>query len=93
MLRIYALSDAEVVVNVAIGFEPAETVVLRPGRDIFEPAYAEFINFPRFGPVNITVTHASSPAEGEAPGTRPLLWAMASSTSNATQEITIFSEQ
>jgi hypothetical protein len=35
----------------------------------------------------------SSPAEDGAPDTQPVLWAMASVTSNTTQEITIFSEQ
>jgi hypothetical protein len=95
-LRIYALEPLTVQISGSLSTGPlfTETVTLRPGADIFDPAYAEFANIPmieRGIPLDVTVSAvvpANTPEEQQ-----PLLWAFVSVTNNDTQLITTISPQ
>lgn len=90
-LRIY--STEEIRVQVRIGAE-IRTVVLAPGRDAFEPAYAQIGDFPSgVGTINVTIEppdHVGPP--GFSPP-KPPMWAFISVTNNDTQLITTITPQ
>jgi IPT/TIG domain len=95
-LRIYALEELTVQITGSFSTGPffTETVTLRRGQNLFDPAYAQFSNIPMIEngiPLDITVSAvvpANTPEEQQ-----PLLWAFVSVTNNETQLITTISPQ
>ena len=85
-LRIYATAPMTVTVDVDTAGSPRSTkVALRPGMNRFDPAYAQFSDFPsNVGEIRVALT---PPAPGEAGFATPY-WAFLSVTNNDTQFIT-----
>jgi IPT/TIG domain-containing protein len=87
-LRIYALRPAVVFVT-TVGAPQA--VPLQPGRNEFEPAYAQFTSFPipidrpDAGTINVTIEQPNGIIAG------PPMWAFITVTNNETQQITTIS--
>jgi hypothetical protein len=93
-LRIYATEGTFLWVSFTDGVETIlRTVVLAPGRDAFEPAYAMISDFPTFasGAKQITVTIEPPPLLHPLP--QPPYWAFVSVTNNETQVITTITPQ
>lgn len=88
-LRIY--STEEIRVQVRIGDE-IRSVVLAPGGDAFEPAYAQIGDFPTgVGTISVTI---DPPETVLLPiGPVPLMWAFVTVTNNDTQLITTIAPQ
>jgi hypothetical protein len=88
ILRIYSLDARDVMVSVD---GVSRVVSLRPGRDMFEPAYAEFNDFP-ISPipeiVSTTVQVSIPPSDPTPAGPRRRIWAFVTATNNETQQIT-----
>ena len=90
-LRIYSTEALGVFVR--IGNEE-RFVMLRPGRDLFEPAYAEIGNFPTgTGTVRVTITPPAGSPNPFPPTPYPPVWAFISVTNNDTQTITTITPQ
>ncbi|MBV8516642.1 MAG: IPT/TIG domain-containing protein [Acidobacteria bacterium] len=91
-LRIYSTEATTVTVKVG-----AQTfgVTLQPGRDMYEPAYAAFTNFPNdgIGATTVTVEPTFIPVDPPLPGTNVPVWAFISVTNNDTQQITTITPQ
>lgn len=92
-LRIY--STAQQVVEVLIegpSTRQYQAVTLRPGRDIFDPAYGEFSDFPIVdGPLRLTLSVSVPPVTTPLPPSP--VWAFISVTNNETQMITTITPQ
>jgi hypothetical protein len=94
-LRIYSNDTTPATVQVTIG-DRSETIQLQPGRNIFEPQFAIFTDFPVAGtlPNNATsvrvIIDPTLPGDPVPPFTSRA-WAFISVTNNATQEITTIS--
>jgi hypothetical protein len=95
-LRIYSPWQTEIPVKVTINGR-VFTVMLQPGHNRFEPAYAEFSDFPRPGDLPLDVEQVYS-VTIDPPPTMPIallpyegapIWAFISVTNNETQQITI----
>jgi hypothetical protein len=91
-LRIYSLRQ-EASVRITIGTE-SRFVTLQPGRNIFEPAYAEIGDFPS-GTASMEVkieplSPLTNPTWG---GAEPPIWAFISVTNNETQHVTTITPQ
>lgn len=95
-LRIYSPWQTQIPVKVTIN-RKVFTVMLQPGSNRFEPAYAEFSEFPRPGdlPLDVEQTYTVTI---DPPPTAPItvlpyegapIWAFISVTNNETQQITI----
>jgi hypothetical protein len=87
-MRIYAAEP--VTVRVTVGTQTFD-VALQPGRNVYEPAYASFSDFPigTGGSTNVTV---ESPILGYSPiQFGPPIWAFLTITNNDTQQITTMS--
>ncbi|HEX8152032.1 MAG TPA: IPT/TIG domain-containing protein [Thermoanaerobaculia bacterium] len=97
LLRVYSSSSTEDTVTVRINDGVERAVRLQPGRDLYEPAYAVFSDFPASLPDNattFTVTVIPPPeriGSPTIPGTP--MWAFITVTNNATQEITTITPQ
>lgn len=97
LLRVYSSNSNEETVTVRINNGVERAVRLQAGRDIFEPAYAVFTDFPTSLPDNettFTVTVIPPPeriGSPTIPGTP--VWAFITVTNNATQEITTITAQ
>lgn len=89
-LRIYATAETAVAVSYS---DFAHHVVLRPGVNLFDPAYAQFTDFPTgAGTIDLTITPSTvvPPLPGLVP---PRVWAFISVTNNDTQAITTITPQ
>lgn len=87
-LRVYAVEA--VPVTVTWGNE-SHAVTLRPGLNLFDPAYGSFSGFPiGTGMIDITIAPVLPPSVGIEP---PPMWAFVSVTNNDTQLITTISPQ
>lgn len=91
-LRIYSLARGEVMVNVQAGNE-LHQLFLQQGENVFEPAYAQFSDFPLpselprgESTIRVTVDVPRGPGGVTIPGTP--IWAFITVTNNDTQEIT-----
>lgn len=83
-LRIYSLQREPVSATVAFNGQNHRELTLTPGRDMFEPAYAELTDFPITpGQTSMRVTVSSNVP----------IWALASVTNNETQAITTVTPQ
>ena len=81
-LRIYAAQPATVTLRVGRVAVTEETIHLAPGRDMFDPAYAAWSNFPDVEPeVDVRLT-------SDVP-----VWAMVTLTNNSTNTITAIAPQ
>ena len=96
-LRVYSLARGQqVIVNVGIDNIGIGQIFLPPSTSLFEPAYAEFTDFPEDRPAGSTMTVSLTMGklpDGSIPPGTPLIWGMLSVTNNETQEITIISPQ
>lgn len=92
-LRIYGTGPELVNVRMdGAGVTIERQVQMRPGFDIFDPAYAEFTDFPvASGPLRVTVRIINDTPITLPPAYR--LWAFISVTSNETQMITTITPQ
>jgi hypothetical protein len=84
-LRVYSLLRGVVLVNVVVGNVPG-TITLQPGENIFEPAYAEFTNFPL--PHELPQGQATVRVVVDARTEGTPIWAFITVTNNETQQIT-----
>jgi hypothetical protein len=91
-LRIYSLARGAVLINLAIGNEGRQ-IVLQPGADLFEPAFASFTDFPLphelpagTSTIRVVVDVPRGPGGVPIPGTP--IWAFITVTNNETQQIT-----
>lgn len=87
-LRVYAVDAA--LVRITIDGRPPVTLPLRRGTTIYEPAYAQFSDFPTGAGGEINVRVESSTTVGQAAG---LIWAFVTVTNNETQVITTVTPQ
>jgi hypothetical protein len=90
-LRIYATTPAAVVVSYG---DVIHDLPLEPGENLFDPAFAQFTNFPiGTGTIDVTVEleEALPPFPGFPPP--PPFWAFISVTNNDTQAITTITPQ
>jgi hypothetical protein len=82
-LRIYSTRATSM--RVTVGEHPPFDIFLPAGRDMFEPAYASFVDFPpTSGPVDVTI----EPTPNMLPVVPPPFWAFITVTNNETQLIT-----
>jgi hypothetical protein len=95
-LRIYASHGANVSIRIegSGGIMIERTIALRPGVNIFDPAYAMFTDFPTdAGELRVTVALEPDFTLPPPPPTPQVLWAFISVTNNDTQHITVISPQ
>ena len=84
-LRVYSLDSGDVFATLAFTGQSVGQIFLKPSSNIFEPAYAEFSDFPTNLPAGSTMeVSLASPKR---------IWAFISVTNNDTQEITLISPQ
>ena len=87
-LRIYTTRASSM--RVTVGDHPPVDLFLTAGRDLFEPAYASFTDFPATtGPVDVTI----EPTPNMQPAAPPPFWAFITVTNNETQLITTITPQ
>ncbi|HEX9160927.1 MAG TPA: hypothetical protein VF980_04400, partial [Thermoanaerobaculia bacterium] len=86
-LRIYSLEREAMTVNIGWAGGATTSVELRPGRDIFHPAYAELSELPDIDAVGFSPVKADLIIESADPSRR--IWAFVSVTNNETQDITV----
>lgn len=95
-LRIYSMSGRDVWVSVAINGVGVGQVLLDPRKDLFEPAYGVFTDFPLDLPADsfmqVDLFMGTSPDGTIHPDT-PRIWGFISVTNNETQEMTVISPQ
>ncbi len=88
MLRIYG--EVSWPMRITVEGQPPVDVLMTPGRDRFEPAYASFSQFPTgTGPVTVTIEPTPSPLTVVPPP----FWAFISVTNNDTQMVTTITPQ
>lgn len=84
-LRVYSLDSGDVSATLAFNDQSVGQIFLKPSTSIFEPAYAEFNDFPTNIPTGGTMEISLSSSKR--------IWAFISVTNNDTQEITLISPQ
>jgi hypothetical protein len=95
-LRIYSTRETAVMISFEgpeiigsppIGPPPPAFANLRPGLNVFDPAYAEFADFPLHG-TNVSVVVEALECICSPPIPTPPIWAFITVTNNETQHIT-----
>ncbi|MBV8516644.1 MAG: hypothetical protein JO197_04495 [Acidobacteria bacterium] len=104
VLRIYSAVATDVTISFGgpdvigsptITPPPQQTITLREGENVFDPAYASFANFPSYPyPLTIVVDSVSGCPVCLSPPVPPApIWAFVSVTNNETQHITTITPQ
>ncbi|HYR30161.1 MAG TPA: hypothetical protein VEU30_16970, partial [Thermoanaerobaculia bacterium] len=89
-LRIYALLETEQLINISVNGFLRHQLYLQPGPSIFEPAYAQFTDFPLPEELPVeqdTIRVVVDASRGESEPVVPI-WAFITVTNNETQHIT-----
>jgi hypothetical protein len=84
-LRVYSLDSGDVFATLGFNDQNVGQILLKPSTSIFEPAYAEFNDFPTNLPAGSTMEISLTSSKR--------IWAFISVTNNDTQEITLISPQ
>ena len=88
MLRIYGLEPESMAVNVTL-FNGTTAVQLRPGNDLFDPAYGAFSEFPYPVPgLSVLASSTNVFIEPAPEDVSRHIWAFITVTNNETQQIT-----